>query len=239
MRIRVIFQLLAMMAACAFATIHPCWAAKLGADKAAPFVADALGVLPFEKADTYILDGAQTAKLFALAAELQINVFELIDASYRYLAPRGLRMSLLGTTLRTVESRFDFGRERVRSLLPIDTMISLEVGAVQKAGQKAMDVRLSAGREEYIEIGTAVYETRFGFSRLSPLLFDGAYGVKVKRFLFATDLDKLELYEPGKGAIWVKGLGRPKKWNLWVVRRLDIQSSQEEPDDASPGAESG
>jgi len=233
-----IIRRLAMLTVCAFATSLPCWAAKMGADKASPFIATALGALPFEKSNTYTLDGPETEKLFALAAELQINVFELIDASYRYLAPRGFRMNLSGATLRSVESRFDFGRERVRSLLPIDTMISLEVGAVQKAGQKAMDVRLSASREEYIEIGTAVYETRFGFSVLSPLQFNGAFGVKVKRFPFTTDLDRLELYEPGKGAIWVKGLGRPKKWNLWVVKRLDIQSKQEAPDDASPGAES-
>ena len=200
---------------------------KMGADKAAPFIATALGTLPLEKSNTYILDMIETEKLFALAAELQINVFELIDGAYRYLAPRDLRMSLLGTMLRVVETKFDFGKERVRSLLPIDTMVSLEIGAVQKAGQKAMDVQLSAGREEYIEIGTAVYEPRFGFSTLSPLQFGGAYGVRVKRFFLSSDLDRLELYEPGKGAIWVKGLGRPKKWNLWVVKKLNIPIKQE------------
>jgi hypothetical protein len=118
-------------------------------------------------------------------------------------------------------------------------MVSLEIGAVQKAGQKAMDVQLSAGREEYIEIGTAVYEPRFGFSTLSPLQFGGAYGVRVKRFFLSSDLDRLELYEPGKGAIWVKGLGRPKKWNLWIVRKLGIQSGQESSDPSSPGTKSG
>jgi len=215
-KIQLLAIFLAMIVPSAFAD------GKMGADKAAPFIATELGSLPLEKSKTYILDAVETEKLFALAAELQINVFELIDASYRYLAPRGFRMSLLGTTLRVVETRFDFGRERVRSLLPIDTMISLEIGAAQQAGQKAMDVRLSAGREEYIEIGTAVYEPRFGFSTLSPLQFGGAYGVRVKRFLFTTDLDRLELYEPGKGAIWVKGLGRPKKWNLWIVKKRNV-----------------
>jgi len=29
-------------------------------------------------------------------------------------------------------------------------------------------------------------------------------------------LERLELYEPGKGAIYVKGLSRPKRWNLDV-----------------------
>ena len=72
--------------------------------------------------------------------------------------------------------------------------------------------------EKYIEIGTAVYAPRFGFRKLSPLLFDQAYGITVKKLVINTTLEKLALFEPGKGAIYVKALSRPKRWNLNVVR---------------------
>jgi len=55
---------------------------------------------------------------------------------------------------------------------------------------------------------------------MEPRLFAEAYGVQVKRFPVSTELQKLELYAPAKGAIYVKALNRPKRWNLNIVVRL-------------------
>ena len=201
-------------------SLAPCLPAqgeKPGADGAAAEVAALLASFGLPASGTSMLDDGRTEAMLALAARLRINVFELLDASYRYLLPRGLRLGIAGGSLRKAEARFDFGRERVRSLLPVDVLEKIEIGAVQGPGEQAMDVWLSKSREEFIEIGTAVYETRFGFEKLSPLRFDHSYGVKVKRFPFSSVLERLELYEPGKGAIYVRGLPKPKKWNLWIV----------------------
>lgn len=191
--------------------------AKPGANGAAAEVAALLAGFELPATGTALLDDGRTETMIALAARMRINVFELLDASYRYLAPLGFRISIPGSSLRKTEALYDFGRERVRALLPVDVIERIEIGAVRNPEQKAMDVWLSEPREEFIEIGTAVYQTRFGFEKLSPLRFDRSYGVTVKRFFFSTVLERLELYEPGKGAIYVKGLSRPKKWNLWIV----------------------
>jgi hypothetical protein len=190
---------------------------KAGANGAAADVARLLSSFVLSATGTTRLDDRRTEAMLELASRLRINIYELLDASYRYLAPRDMRIAIMGDSLRKAEARFDFGRERVRSLLPVDVLDKVELGAVRSPDERAMDVYLSQSREEFIEIGTAVYDTRFGFGELSPLRFAASYGVKVKRFPFSSVLERLELYEPGKGAIYVKGLPKPKKWNLWIV----------------------
>lgn len=192
---------------------------KSGADNAAPAVAELLATFPIQPNRLYVFSAAEIEQLLTLSAEMRINLFELIDGSYRYLAPRGMRVVMTGEILRAAEPRWDFGRERIRSLIPLDVLIRIESGAVIASGQKAMDVYLTTKREEDLELGIALYDTRFGFGKLEPKLFSEAYGVKVKRFPLTLDLVRLELYEPAKGAIWVKGLGIPKRWKLYVVTK--------------------
>jgi hypothetical protein len=192
---------------------------KSGADNAAPSVAALLATFPIQANRLYTFSAEEIEQLLTLAAEKRINLFELIDGSYRYLAPRRMRVSMPGDILRAAEPRWDFGRERIRSLIPLDVLIRIEAGAAIGSGQKAMDVYLTAKREEDLELGIALYDTRFGFGKLEPKLFSEAYGVKVKRFPLTLDLVRLELYEPAKGAIWVKGLGIPKRWKLYVVTK--------------------
>lgn len=188
--------------------------AKPGADGGAPFVAEFLSALPLSAGVPYVLAEGEVDRLFGLAARKTLNVFELLDGAYRYLEPRGLRVVLSGAALRRAAKDYDVGGERIEALLPFEKTERVELGAGMKAGEEAMDVYLSAPHERYIEIGTALMERRFGFKRLAPNLFDEAYGVRVKRFPVNTELDKLELYAPVKGAIYVKALSRPKRWNL-------------------------
>ena len=55
---------------------------------------------------------------------------------------------------------------------------------------------------------------------MKPGLFLQAYGITIKKFFFNAPLDKLELYAPAKGAIYAKGLSRPKKWNLDIISEM-------------------
>lgn len=196
-------------------------AEKRGADAAAPFIAAELSAMGLKSGDAHTLSEGETRSFIALAAKLSINVFELIDGAYRYASSANIRFILLGDSLRIVAASFDLGGERVEALLPIEKTSRLEFGAILAIGQEAMDVYLNGPHSEFIELGTAVMDSRFGFKRLSPRLFSDAYGVKVRRFPISTELDKLELYAPAKGAIYVKALNRPKRWNLNVVRTLD------------------
>lgn len=193
---------------------------RIGADAAAPAVAAELAALQIGRGTTHLLTEAETGSLIALAAKLSINVFELLDDAYRYASAAGVRFILSGASLRSVSASFDMGGERIESLLPIAKTDRVEFGAIVTVGQEAMDVYLTGPHSDFIELGTAVMERRFGFKRLEPRLFAEAYGVKVKRFPISTELEKLELYAPAKGAIYVKALNRPKRWNLNVIRLL-------------------
>lgn len=211
---------LAALIVCICMSISGYPAERSGADKAYPAVRGYLSQLPFQADILRQLSASEAERLIALSAEQGINVFELIDCAVRYAKEAGIRLSITGDSLRAVESRFSLGDERVLAILPVDKLIRLEAGVIISSGQKEVDIYLDSEYESYIEIGKAHYKTRFGFERMSPLLFDGCYGVQVSRFLISTPLEKLELYAPAKGAIYVKGLSRPKRWNLQIIRRI-------------------
>ena|GEM_PF-681684 len=192
----------------------------IGADLAATRVAQSFARLPIKVGETYRFSEAQTIAFIGLAADIQINVFELIDCSYRYLAPRDMRIRIEGDDLREAERFFDLGRERVNAILPVEDIDNLELGALNKPDQAAMDVQLLRESSQYVEIGTAKLALHFGFRAISPLLFEAPYGIKVQRLIFTTDFLKLELYAPGKAALFVVGVPRPKRWNIWMVRRI-------------------
>lgn len=191
----------------------------VGADAAAPVVAARLAKLPIRAGSVYVLEGQEAHDFVALAAETRINAFELIDCAYRYLAPRQLRIRISGETLRKADVEFDLGKERVRTLLPIESMTSLEIGAAYEPGEAAMDVRLVERSSAATDFGTAILETRFGFHTLAPKAFDEPFGISVRRFLFSSDLSRVELYAAGKAAFYVSGLWKPKRWNIWIVRK--------------------
>ncbi len=195
-----------------------------GSDGAAAAVAAHLAALPFSKEGPYTLTKSQTSALLGLAADLKINVFELLDCSYRYLAPNGFRAILGGNELRSASANFDMGGDRVDALLPIAKTERIEIGYATKSGEQAMDVYLAEKHSDFIELGTAVMDARFGFKRIGPSNFEEAYGIKVQRFPISTELERLELYEPVKVAIYVKALSRPKRWRINQIIRIKTGS---------------
>lgn len=211
--------LLAILAIFVFA-VPAVNAQRLGADLAVPEVTAFLKTLPIKTGQFYAFSPADTERFIDLAARIHINVFEALDCTYRYVKPLNARVKVVGSDLRALQSRYDLGGERVLAILSVDRLRYLETGAELMPGQCALDIYLDSQTEKYIEIGTAIYSARFGFKRISPLHFDDAYGVTVKKLIITTTLERLELFEPGKGAIYVKALARPKKWNLNVVRKL-------------------
>lgn len=190
------------------------------ADRAAPQVASFLGGLGAAAGRLRTLDTPETLALMGLGADQGLNVFELLDAVYRWASPAGVRLALSGPNLREVSKAFDMGRERVRALLPFDLLIGLEIGAVLSPGQDALDASLAEPYEEYVEIGTIKLSTRFGFAGLEANRFSKPKGIAVSRFPFTTSLERLELYAPHKGAIYARGVLKPKRWNLMpIVKR--------------------
>lgn len=188
-----------------------------GADLAAPEITLFLQSLPLKKAQIYTFSDTETEAIIGLAAKLRVNVFELIDCVYRYTASINSRIAITGSSLRKLQKNYNLGGERVLAILPVDKLKTIEIGAKLSNNQRALDMYLESVHQTYIEIGTAVYETRCGFTAMKPGLYLQAYGITVKKLFFNAPLDKLELYAPAKGAIYAKGLSRPKKWNLNVI----------------------
>ncbi len=191
----------------------------IGSDAAYPFIAKYLESIPFERGKLYKCTLSNLRDVMNLAADIQINVFEVIDCFYRWCAPRGIRIAIYGKDLRQIEREFNLGGQRILAILALENLERLEIGAILNREQCALDMHLSAPYEKYIEIGTAIYERRAGFRKVSPKLFDEAYGISVKRFFIKTELTRLELFEPGRGAIYVEAISRPKRWNLDLVKR--------------------
>lgn len=212
-------HIMAILAFLAFAPLGAS-AQRLGADLAAPSVSAFLKTLPLKTGQMYVFSAQDTERFIDLAAQIHINVFEALDCTFRYIKPLNVRVTVMGADLRKLQSRYDLGGERVLAILSVDKLRHLETGANLSPSQFDLDIFLDSPTEKYIEIGTAVYAPRFGFRKLSPLLFDQAYGITVKKLVINTTLEKLALFEPGKGAIYVKALSRPKRWNLNVVRKL-------------------
>jgi hypothetical protein len=190
---------------------------RLGADHAAPAVAAFLDAIPAMSGKAYQLSESQTDSLLSLAVTNKINVFELLDCIYRNVSARHGRVTINGAALRKLESRYDLGGERILAILPVDKLDYLETGALLDSDDRPLDIYLVSPHESRLDIGTAYYRTRFGFASVSPLEFSSAYGITVKKLVFSAPLEKLELYEPGKGAIYVGGMSKPKRWNLDVV----------------------
>ncbi len=191
----------------------------IGADAAYPYIAEYLESIPFERGELYKCTLSDLRDVMALAADIHINVFEVIDCFYRWCEPRGIRIAMYGDDLRQIEKEFDLGGQRILAILALENLERLETGALLEPSQCALDMYLNEPYEEYIEIGTVNYEERAGFRKMSPKLFDEAYGITVKKFFITTQLARLELFEPGRGAIYVKAISRPKRWNLDLVRR--------------------
>ena len=205
--------LLALAGGAAFAD------SRIGADAGYPYVAEFLENLPIKSDEIYECTADDLREVLSLAATIHINVFEVIDCFYRWCEPKMMRIAIIGDDLREADNDFNLGGERILAILALENLVRIETGAVLEAGQQALDMYLSAPYEKYIEIGTVHYEERAGFNKMSPNLFDEAFGITVKKFFITTPLVRLELFSPGKGAIYVKAVSRPKRWNLDVVTK--------------------
>lgn len=191
---------------------------RMGAERAYPAVSTFLEGIPFESGSSRNLTDDEVSVLIDVAARSGINVFEMLDCMHRYLAPRKYRAIVMGHQLAGL-SRVDFGGPRVEALLPISKLVKIECGAVLNPSQRALDIFITEPHQDYIEIGTAIYETRFGFARMEPNLFADSYGITVKKLFFSAPLEKIEMYEPAKAAIYARGLSRPKRWVLEIIRK--------------------
>lgn len=88
----------------------------LGADAAYPALEKVLEQIPIAENTLYIFSDDELNQVLDTSADLVINLFELMDCLYRYLAPRNMRVEISGTSLRNARQIFDYGGHPIELL---------------------------------------------------------------------------------------------------------------------------
>lgn len=192
-----------------------------GADAAYPILEKMFSEMQIPENKLYIVSDQDMATMLDKSVELDINLFELLDCIYRYLAPNHKRFEISGTVLRNAQTTYSYG-DPIETLLPIEKMEKIQVGACLTQEQKPLDMWLSEPYSVFIKVATAVYDTRCGFGKLEPLNFLQPYGMQVKKWNIVKPIRKFHLFEPGRSAVYAEGFFRPKRW--WVDSVTRIQS---------------
>lgn len=200
--------------------------AAMSADEAYPTIKKIISTIPIPEHVIYYMNDNDMELILGTATDIGINLFELIDCMYRYLAPNNKRLEISGEILHKARTSFSYGGYPVEVLLPIDNIVSVQVGACFTQKQNPLEMELDAPYNVYIEIATAVYDTRCGFTKLEPLNFLESYGMYIKKWNITKQVRKIHLYEAGFGAVYAQGFFKPKKWALAPISRISSQSAE-------------
>lgn len=190
-----------------------------GADAAYPTLEKLFIEMQIPEQSVYTVTDRDMATMLDKSVELDINLFELLDCMYRYLAPQNKRFEISGTVLRNAQRSFSYG-DPIESLLPIKNLITLQIGACFTKEQKPLDMKLNASYSTYVKVATAIYDTECGFGKLVPFNFLEPYGMHIKKWGIVKSLNKIYLYGPGTAAMYADGLSRPKRWYVDSVTRI-------------------
>ena len=205
----------------AFCFLFSLYSFGKGADAAYPIFEKMFSEMQIPENKLYIVSDQDMATMLDKSVELDINLFELLDCIYRYLAPNHKRFEISGTVLRNAQTTYSYG-DPIETLLPKEKMEKIQVGACLTQEQKPLDMWLSEPYSVFIKVATAVYDTRCGFGKLEPLNFLQPYGMQVKKWNIVKPIRKFHLFEPGRSAVYAEGFFRPKRW--WVDSVTRIQS---------------
>ena len=75
-----------------------------GADTAYPVLEKMFSEMQIPKSTVYTVTDQDMAAMLDKSVELDINLFELLDCIYRYLAPNHKRFEISGTVLRNAQT---------------------------------------------------------------------------------------------------------------------------------------
>lgn len=202
---------------CLLLPIHTVFGA--GADAAYPILEKVFSEMQIPEDTLYTVSDQDMTVLLDKSVELDINLLELMDCMYRYLAPNRKRIEISGSIIRKSQTSFSYG-DPLETLLPLEKLEKLEIGACFISEQKPLDMWLESEYSVSIKIATAVYDTRCGFAKIEPLNFLQPYGMQVKKWNIIKPIRKFELYAPGLGAVYAVGFFRPKRWYVDSVTRI-------------------
>ena len=141
----------------AFCFLFSLYSFGKGADAAYPIFEKMFSEMQIPENKLYIVSDQDMATMLDKSVELDINLFELLDCIYRYLAPNHKRFEISGTVLRNAQTTYSYG-DPIETLLPIEKMEKIQVGACLTQEQKPLDMWLREPYSVFIKVATAVYD---------------------------------------------------------------------------------
>jgi len=194
--------------------LHSFLFAKVDYENEKKAIDEVINGFTFKSGELHTCTREEVDNLLTTAIKQNMNLFELLYATNTSLIKREMRILIKGDTLRDLEKKIIYGNERVYALIPINIIEEIEIGAILKTKLEAhlIDIFFKQDYEKYIEIGTAIYEKHIGFNKTEDNIFSECFGMNVKKLGIKKKIDKIEMYEKTKIAIYVKGFPRPKKW---------------------------
>ncbi|MFW6209284.1 MAG: hypothetical protein ACOC7X_11320 [Spirochaetota bacterium] len=140
------------------------------------------------------------------------NLFEVLNLTYPILVENKTRYKISGKTILSSEEEYNLGGSKIRVILPIDSVIHLEIGASFTSSQSALDVFIEEPyTEDFYGFGKLHEDTHFGFKEIRENYFKEAFGMQAKRMVFTFDVSHLHLYETEEIAIHLKNFFKPKR----------------------------
>lgn len=194
-----------------------------GAEAAYPMLEKLFDQMPIAEHTIYPVSDQEVIRILDEAATLNINLFELIDCTYRYLSLRNMRFEMSGDSFRKAQASFNYGGHPIELLLPMEKIVKIQVGSSFTKDQKPLDIYLSSPYSVYVDIATVLYDTRCGFEKLEALTFINSYGMRIKKWTIVKTLRKIHLYEPGQAAVYVHGFFRPKRWTFSAIAKVTAE----------------
>jgi len=194
----------------------PAQAIEGPADAELTALVDALDAEPGEvtKVGTAAFD-----PFLAYAAKHERNLFELLNLVYPLLEERNYRYRISGETLLESEEKYRLGRSKLRVILPIDSLIAMEIGARIDSSHNALDVFIEENYSaDFYGFGVLHEEPHFGFREIERNYFNEAFGMYAKRMFFKLDVSHLHLYESEEVAIHLNNFFKPKREIFKAVR---------------------
>lgn len=197
------------------------------ADEAYPEIEQVLASIPASSGTLYTVTDQDMSVILNKAADVQINLFGLIDCVYRYAHPLKKRVVIPGTTLQKAQQTFNYGGYPIDVLLPIERIVKIEIGATLKAGENPLDITLNEPYSVYIEVATAVYDVHCGFTKLKPQTFLESYGMYMKKWNITRPIWKIYLGPGDLGSVYIQGFAFiSKKFEFHGVSRIESKPEE-------------
>ena len=153
--------------------------------------------------------------LFEWGVSENIDFFMLLDDLIPLLENTKTRLRLEKPTISYLLNRFDFDKWRnLHLFLPLEKLTAIEIGYKFSHDQNPLDLFLLKNYSGKSPLGDFSIDKHFGFKKHKKLFFLEAFGIYTDQFYTNWSLDFVELYEPRKISLHIKGFFRPKKYDL-------------------------